>query len=300
MEYTSSEVKVGAMLVVGFGLFVAFLIAIFGVTWNENTNEYQTCLKQIPGIVEGSLVKYGGMDVGVVTEIALPGSEDEEALIRLKLEVDGKTPVRMNSLAFVTSIGIMSDQHIEISPGSPDSPIMPSGGTLQSKEIVSFMQMAEPFSEMSNKLQVLIERTSEILNEENQAHLASTMASIDRLVTDGGDRFVELVDNLDTLTRNLAEVSQSLNALMADNKDNFDETLAHLETTTRETSALISDVRRALGEFESMISANGASFVEIMENFQYTSQNLEEFTRIVKERPWLLVRKAAPPERKFP
>ena len=41
-------------------------------------------------------------------------------------------------------------------------------------------------------------------------------------------------------------------------------------------------------------------FVEIMENFQYASQNFEEFSRLVKERPWLLVRKDAPPERKMP
>jgi hypothetical protein len=37
-----------------------------------------------------------------------------------------------------------------------------------------------------------------------------------------------------------------------------------------------------------------------MENFQYASQNKEEFTRTVKERPWLLIRKDAPPERKLP
>ena len=63
MEYSSKEVKVGLMVAIGFSLLVVFLVAIFGVSWSENTKEHITYLKNIPGIVPGSLVKYGGMDV---------------------------------------------------------------------------------------------------------------------------------------------------------------------------------------------------------------------------------------------
>jgi len=300
VEYSSNEIKVGAMLVLGFGLLVVFIIAIFGVNWREQTKEYETFLRQIPGIEEGSLVKFGGMDVGHVSEISLPDNPQGEPLISLKLKVDAKTPVRANSLAYVTSVSIMATQHIEISPGTPDVPLLPDGGVLQSKEVLSFTQMAEPFSEMSAKVEVLIERLSDVFNTQNRQHLASMISNMDKVMNEGGDRFIVLVENLERLTNNLSEVSRNLNVLMSDNKENFNETLEHLEITSRESSALSAEMRKSLNEFDKVVSANGASFVEIMENFQYTSQNLEEFSRIVKERPWLLVRKDAPPERELP
>ncbi len=300
MEYSSNEIKVGGILIVGFGLFLIFLIVIFGVNWDDNTHEYQTSLKQVPGIVEGSLVKFGGMDVGVVTGVTLPATPQSGPLILLKLSVNDQTPVKVNSVAYVTTIGIMSETHIEISPGTLDAPRLPNGGALQSKEVLNFSQMAQPFTEMNQKLQVLIERLSGIFDEENRNNIASAVKSMDRLVTDGGSRLVELVENLDQLTNSMAQASAGLNELMAQNKDNFNETFANLETTTKETSELISDIRASLTQLESSIAANGGSMIDIMENFQYASQNLEEFTRIVKERPWLLVRKAAPPERKLP
>jgi ABC-type transporter Mla subunit MlaD len=87
---------------------------------------------------------------------------------------------------------------------------------------------------------------------------------------------------------------------MKNNRGNLEQTLGHLEKTTQETAELIADLRKTLSNVDNMMTANSASFIEIMENFQYASQNFEEFSRIVKERPWLLVRKAAPPDRKIP
>src|SRR3989304_5663846 len=99
MEYSNKEIKVGLMLVIGFSLIVLFLVAIFGVSWTDNTKEYTTYLKSIPGIASGSLVKFGGMDVGFVSEIALPPPDDLDAKICVRLKIDDRTPVRENSLA---------------------------------------------------------------------------------------------------------------------------------------------------------------------------------------------------------
>lgn len=300
MEYSNNEVKVGAMLMIGFTLLLVFLVAIFGVDWNKSTHEYHTELKQIPGIVEGSVVKFGGMDVGHVSAISLPETNNQAPRIRLTLQVNDKTPVRVNSVAYVTSIGIMADQHIEISPGTPDASLLPSGGLLESKEVLSFAQMAEPFGQLSAQLEELINRINDTLSEENRRHISSMLAGMDTLMNDGGSRFVQVVDNLDKLTVNLAEASNNLNALMAENRDNLNETLTHLEASAKETTALIADLRHSLEQLETVVSSNGVSILEMMENFQYTSQNLEEFSRAVKERPWLLVRKSAPPQRKLP
>ena len=300
MPYSSNEVKAGVMVVAGFGLMLLFLVAIFGIEFEENAKTYETRLQNVPGIVKGSLVKFGGMDVGEVTQVELPDPGDPKAMIGLKLKVDARTPVKGNSVAYVTSVGIMADQHIEIDPGTPDSPLLPSGSTLPGKEVLSFMQMAEPFGDMSEKMETLIDRVSDLLNDENRAEIAQLLKNINGMVADGSERLLVLVDNLNTLTANLARVSDELNDLMQGNRETLDGTVANLEATTRETAQLVEDLRTFMAQFEHIVSANGNNIGEIMENFQFASQNLEEFTRMVKERPWLLIRKSAPPKRKLP
>jgi len=300
MPYSSNEVKAGVIVLAGFGLLLLFLIAIFGIEFEENVKTYETHLQNVPGIVKGSLVKFGGMDVGEVTEVELPTAGDPKAMIGLKLKVDARTPVKENSVAFVTSVGIMADQHIEIAPGSLDSPFLPDGGTLQSKEVLSFMQMAEPFGDMSEKMETLIDRVSDLLNDENRGEIAQLLKNINGMVADGSDQMLVLMENLNTLTANLAQVSNELNDLMKGNRETFDGTVANLEATTRETAQLVSDLRTFMVQFENIVSTSGSNIGEIMENFQFASQNLEEFTRMVKERPWLLVRKSGPPKRKLP
>ncbi|MFQ5863805.1 MAG: MlaD family protein [bacterium] len=298
MEFKANEIKAGLIIFFGFAILVLFLVLIFGINIGEKTKEYQVYFKYIGGISEGSLVKYGGMDVGYVSEINLPQSD--ESRISLKIKIDEKTPVRIDSKAFITSIGIMADQHIEISTGKPGAQLLPSGSVIDSKEVLSFSQMAEPLGELNTQLQELVNRVGDIFNENNRAHLASMMENMDHLLTEGQKHFLNLVTNLEELSGQFADLSQDLNELMDKNKGNFDQTLTHLQATTEETSQLVSELRTTLANFHSMLLSNDSNFIEMMENFQFVSRNLEEFTQMVKERPWLLVRKAAPPERKLP
>jgi len=296
MEVSSNEVKAGVIIIAGVGLLVVFLVLIFGVDFGEQTKNYTTKLAYVGGIEVGSLVKYGGMDVGSVTKLDF--ADQDKSKIRVHIKVKEDTPVRTDSEAYVTSIGIMANQHIELSAGSQDAPLLPPGSELESKEVLSFTQMAEPMGELSAKVQDLMDQVILIFDEQNREHFASMMANMDKILAEGGDQFVNMVNNMDQLTSNLSTISADLKQLMDKNKGNFDETLKHLEETTGETSALISEMRTTLKNFETMLSGNSASVVEIMENFQFASQNLEQLSRLLKERPWLLVRKAAPPERK--
>ncbi len=298
MDYNTNEIKTGLMIVASVAIFMIFLFAIFGIDFGDNMKEYHTYLQYIGGISIGSVVKYGGMDVGYVTEMALP--ENNRTKITLKIKIDDKTPVKVDSKAYVTSVGIMTNPHIEISSGSHDANYLRPGSLLDSKEVLSFTQMAEPFGEISAQVQELVNRTIEVFSVENQAHLSSILANTDSLITDGQKELLNIVKNLENLTGHLANLSGDMNEMVSNNKVNFDETIIQLEKTAKETGQLISDFRTTLSILDNMMTSNSTNIVEIMENFQFASQNLEEFTRIVKERPWLLVRKVAQPERKIP
>ncbi|MFQ5707459.1 MAG: MlaD family protein [bacterium] len=298
MEFKANEIKAGLMILISLATLLLFLFVIFGSRIGGETKEYQTYLGYVGGIKKGSLVKYGGMDVGTVVDIAFPNNGTNRIGVRLKIDV--KTPVKVDSKAFITSIGIMADPHVEISTGSPRAELLPSGEILESKEVLSLSQMAEPLGDLNAQLQVLLDRVTELFNEDNQAHLASMMANMDQLIGEGQAHFLNVVSNLEELSAQLLDLSKEVDTIMENNKDNFDETLVNLQKTAKETTEIISELHTTLNDLQSMVSANSMSFLEMMENFQFASQNLAEFTRIVKERPWMLIRKDAPPKRKLP
>lgn len=297
MKYKPNEIKAGLMIVVSLAVLLLFLIAIFGIDYGKGTNEYWIYLQYVGGISEGSLIKFMGMDVGQVTEIRLP--DGKENRVGVRLEIDAKTPVKTDSRAFLTSIGLMSDQHIEINPGTPEAGLLPSGSVIETKEALNFAQMTEALGDLNSQVQILMGQINTIFNDKNRAHLASMIGGMDSLIQGIHEPFVSAISNLEESSRQLAEISNDVRKLMNDNDANFSDFLTNLKTTTDATNELISEIRGTVENLESLMSANNSNISEILENFQNTSQNLEEFSRILKEQPWLLVRKSAPPEREY-
>ncbi len=298
MDYQATEIKAGLVIFASLAILIAFLVAIFGIDYGKETKEYVTFLENVAGISEGSLVKYGGLDVGHVSAVTLP--EGGEGRIKLKLTVDQKTPVKVDSKAFVTSVGIMADNHIEISPGSPNADLLPPGSVLPSKEVLGFSQMAEPLAELNAQLQELLVRVTDLFNAENRGHLNSMLSAADSLMSGSGGKIEGALTNLEAVTANLASLSGELRELLEKNRGSLQNSLVHIDSTTYEMARVVAQFRDTLSQLDQMMAQNSGNLVQIMENFQYVSQNLGEFTRMVKERPWLLVRKAAPPERKLP
>ncbi len=297
MDFKANEIKAGIMIVVSVVILGLFLIAIFGVKLGRETNPYRISLQYVGGITEGSLVKYRGMDVGQVSEIDLPGPE--EPRIGVKIEVQKDTPIRIDSKAFITSVGLMTERHVEITSGSPHAELLPPGSLIQSKEVLSFAQMAETMGELSDRLQALITRVNRMFNDENQTHVASMMENMDNLIQEGRKPIITAVTNLESISGQLTAISENLYTLTDTTNGNVVKILSNLETTSRRANKLISDMNGTLDNFKTLMSANNASIGKIMENFQTASQNMEEFSHMIKEQPWLLVRKAAPPKREI-
>ena len=298
MEHKSNEIKAGVMVLVSALVFAAFLFAIFGVGWGEKTKDYKIYLEYVGGISEGSLVKFRGMDVGRVTSILLPTSN--ESRVGLAIEVNDDTPVREDSRAYVTSVGLMSEMHIEISAGSPAAAALTPGSELGAREVLTYAQLADVFGDMGTRAQVLMEKVTDVFNEKNQQRLTSMMDNVDGMIKESRQPVVSAVDNLDRLSKQLNTLSGSVNDLTKQNISNIDSIMTNLKAATEGTNKLLSELQSSVLDWESLMSSNNQRIIEMIENHRNVSQNMEEFSRIIKEQPWLLIRKDAPPERKMP
>ncbi len=297
MEYQSNEIRAGCLVIVGILLLVTFLILISGLDFLAAKKIYFAQFKYTSGVEVGSLVRYGGMEVGRVKKVGI--AADDNTRIRFEIEIDGDVPVKKDSEVFITSIGIMGDEYIEISTGTPNADLMPPGSMLNCKEVTPLMQLTDSFDQLSAKLSLTIDNLNQILGQDNQSQIQQVLANLNRMLADNQQAIATIMANSNEVIANLTQMSGRLDTLLLENQDSIARSIQQLEATLTHSQELIKNMQQTMNNVDRMIATQNGNYEEIMENLSRTSRNLDEFTRTIKERPWSLIRKSAPPEREL-
>jgi phospholipid/cholesterol/gamma-HCH transport system substrate-binding protein len=295
MEYSSNEIKAGCLVILGVILFVGFLLLISGIDLFKSTKIYYARFKNTSGIEVGSLIRYGGMEVGKVKKVQI--ALDNNSLIEFEVEVDTDVPVKKDSEVMITSIGIMGEYYIEISTGSPESALLPPGSLLNCKDVTPLMMLTNTVEDLSKKLSRTIDNLNQLLGSENQNQAHQILVNLNRLLEDNQHAVVAMMKNSNEMLENLNHVSNQLDTLLIENQDSISRSIQHLETTLALSQELIKSLQETIKNIDQMIVMQNGNYDEIMENLRRTSRNLDEFTQTIKERPWSLIRKSAPKER---
>ena len=120
------EPKVNYLVV---GLFVAVLGAtiLAGILWLGKTDyrgayeRYEAYMREsVAGLSVDSTVKYRGVDVGRVREIALNPDNPEE--VRLTLDISRGTPIKTDTIAVLETQGLTGLATINLTGGSREAP----------------------------------------------------------------------------------------------------------------------------------------------------------------------------------
>lgn len=113
-----AETAVGAVVIAAAAGFLAYSLTVGG---KGAAHGYQVQAKfgQVGALAPGAVVSVAGVKVGSVSSITL---DPKTFLAVVKLDLDAKTPLPADSVAKITSDGLLGGQHISIEPGgSPDN-----------------------------------------------------------------------------------------------------------------------------------------------------------------------------------
>jgi len=295
MEYRANEIKAGCIVILGLVLFIMFLILISGLDLLKSTKIYYARFKYSSGVEVGSLVRYGGMEVGRVKKIGI--AADNNSLIEFELEVDLNVPVKKDAEVIITSIGIMGEEYIEISTGSPGAELLPSGGLLNCKDTTPLMMLTDTFDQLGEKLSQTVDNLNILLGNENQQQIHQVLANLNRLLEDNQQAIAAIMTNSTEVIANLSQMSSRLDTLLIENQSSISRSVQHLEATLTQSQQLIKNMQETMKNVNQVIATQTENYGEIMDNLGRASRNLDEFSRTLKERPWSLVRKSAPKER---
>ncbi len=117
------------------GLAVATVV-VFLIGSERNsfsaTTTYRASFANVEGLQVESPVRLGGLNVGRVTAVGFGDDlDDQRILVTLEVASRFQARVREDSVARVTSRGVLGDKAVDISTGSQSLPLVPEDGELK-------------------------------------------------------------------------------------------------------------------------------------------------------------------------
>ncbi|MET0347813.1 MAG: MlaD family protein [Methyloceanibacter sp.] len=182
------ETKANYLMIGGFVLGVLALAFIF-VFWMSNFGgggqRYMIVFESsVAGLTTGSSVGFNGIRVGEVQSFALDPEDGRK--VQVLVDVHDDTPVRENSHASIQSMGLTGGSGIQITPGSPDSPLLVA--TAENPVPViradpgSGQGVFEAGSAALNNANVFISKLNALLDE-NEKAINTTMTNVEQFTT---------------------------------------------------------------------------------------------------------------------
>ena len=319
----NTEAKVGTFVIICSILLGVTVYYVGNEQWGRHLTPYKTYLRYAGGVSAGSEVLFGGIAVGRVTTVQ--SWKQDPTRIEILLELKEGTPVNEKSVAKLGSVSLMSSPAISITTGAQSAQRLKAGQVIPSEETVSLDDMTRKLSGIADNAADLIaqvqgelkgisgqaqtllanlidatgptnrKQVAEILQQVN-AMVAQQSPKIDRitdqvlLVSQDADSVIQkigpLVDHTDAA---VANVNSTIDQL----RDPIRQDLAQLQSTMDQAKSLMSSI-------QAVVRGNDDNIHETIENLRVVTENLDQLTDQVKQRPWSLVRIRQPKDRTVP
>ena len=182
METRASYVLIGA-----FTLFVilaafAFVLWIGKVSLDREWTYYDIVFKEaVTGLTIGGSVQYNGIQVGDVRKLSLAPDDPRQVVAHVRL--NGDTPVRTDTHARLTLLGLTGVTVIQLSGGSPSAPrLQPAPGETNARIVADASAMQSLIAsgqDIAVSANDVLVRVNKLLSDDNMAHVTSTLAHID-------------------------------------------------------------------------------------------------------------------------
>jgi ABC-type transporter Mla subunit MlaD len=305
----TTEAKVGAFVLGCFSALAFTLIYLINAQLGVHAVPYRTYLRYAGGLEPGTSVLFGGIDVGKVTAVR-PAASDPTR-IEILLEVKEHTPLNEKSVAKLGLVSVMSGAALSITTGSNDAKRLVSGATIPSQEAASLDEITGKMAvvadnanglitEVRGELQgisgdarTLLANLNSVTGQTNQRKIRDVLNNVNAMLATERPKIDRLTDQLNMLSQHADETVQNVNGAVSDVREPVRKDLAELQDTLLETKRLLADV-------QVLVKANNYKIDDTIENLRTATENLDDLTESVKQRPWSLIRIKQPEDRKVP
>lgn len=240
------------------GLFVAMGLALAGLVvffigqetrLFEGQVVYRAYFPNVQGLTEESPVWLGGLEVGQVLSIGFTedaGNRNVEVRFRISRKYADR--VRQDSVARLSSLGVLGEKAVDVSLGSMKAPPVPDGGELRadtSGDLNALIQAAgqvmEDSKAISRSLRLAVETYADpVLAEDISASLHSLRRLLEEIEKGEGVLHALIYDK---------ETGRQVRGLLADAA----QTARRVDGAVNHVEALLAEVRHGDGTAHALI-----------------------------------------------
>ena len=305
----TTEAKVGVFVLACFSLLAFTVIYLMQAQFSGETVAYRTYLRYAGGLEPGAEVLFGGINVGRVTAVR-PWTSDPTK-IEILVDIKQGTPLNEKSVAKLGLVSIMNSAALSITTGSNDAKRLSPGSSIPSQEAASLDEIAGKMATVADNANALITQaqgqldgisgdTRNLLANLNtvtgaptQKKIQAVLDHVNGILATEGPKIDRLSDQLTALSQHADDTIQNVNGTVTDVRGPVRKDLAELQATLQQAKQLLTDM-------QVMVRTNDYKIDDTVENLRVATDNLDQLTDSLKQRPWSLIRIKQPKERQIP
>jgi phospholipid/cholesterol/gamma-HCH transport system substrate-binding protein len=247
----SRELKVGLFFVGTLIILAVFIIFVGGASSILKKPGYSlfVYVDTATGLDKGADVRMAGVKIGTVKDIRLAQRKAE-----IVLNISPRYQVPEGSKAALSSVGLLGERYIEITPSQSPENFKP-GGTLEASPSVSFDQLGSLVLSIGDQVKEVGQSLQKITGEKTRADLETTLA-------------------------NLSSFSGQLNEFMAQNKG---ELQSGIRSATRGARAFDEDISRITKNIDETVLLVKGVVEDNRENIKVDLEKIKDLLLRVEE-----------------
>ena len=236
METRANYVLIGAFALAGFLGIFAFFLWFANVQLDRQFAYYDVDFESVSGLSDASDVRFAGLTVGQVVEVRL--APDNTGRVRVRVEVDGSTPVRTDSIATIEAQGVTGVSFVGISAGTPDMPLLMEASEADIPMIEAGRSVLQSLSEdapaiLAETLEA-VRDLRELINEDNQVRVQTILENVEQ----SSEAFSDALDDFAAVSGTVSDFALEI--------ERFNTTLADLSS---DASAVLGAAEEAITTF---------------------------------------------------
>ena len=256
--------------------------------------EYRAAFKNAAGLNLGDEVRYGGLMVGSVTRLAL--DPEDPTRIEVTFRVGPQTPVRTDTYATVTQVGLLGQPYLNLESGLPTSPPLPPRSRLPTRDNISFQDAMSRLAMFLDRADTLLHGVERIAASSPWQRLDRTLTRVDVLLTNAAEGSGRVIENLDQATRQLSGMLERTERLVVALDTAFRGASPALREAQREALAAMRDMRALLGDMRDA-TGDGDRLTRIVDNLAAASEDLARFADRLEKEPTSVLSRRQPPKK---
>lgn len=284
MKKLSAEIKVGFLFLIALILFGYFAIKVgtMRLPWQKQGYEIFVYFDNIAGLEDKAPVRLAGVRIGSVTGIFL-----ENGKARVSAEIDPEVKIGRDAVVNVSQMGVMGERYLEIIqeysgvPCEEGAGCLGEGDSLRGSPPTSFDQVISVVNSIGHDIKSMTASWRRVLaSREGEERMASIIENIDSVTGDVAEMLSRNQDNMAGTIDNLRLITENLRVLLQDNSTPFSQTLENVQ----DISATIADKAPGLLEgMEQLIAQVNKLMPEEGTTLHNSIRNLEEATYALKD-----------------